>query len=85
MAKEGLLPGLDNAAQHELVFLARLPPVGCVPPLWPLHVDWVWPLHADWVWPLHAFLKDTRLLSFSDMRQPTRFGLPEEGLSRLTM
>ncbi|KAL3141201.1 hypothetical protein ABBQ38_003541 [Trebouxia sp. C0009 RCD-2024] len=28
MAKEGLLPGLDNAAQHELVFLARLPPVG---------------------------------------------------------
>ena len=30
MAQEGLLPGggLHNAAQHELVFLAHLPPVG---------------------------------------------------------
>ena len=28
MAREGILPGLDNAAQHELVFLAHLPPVG---------------------------------------------------------
>ena len=29
MAQEGLLPNLHNAAQHELVFLAHLPPVGC--------------------------------------------------------
>ena len=29
MAQEGLLPSLHNAAQHELVFLAHLPPVGC--------------------------------------------------------
>lgn len=29
MAQEGLLPNLHNAAQYELVFLARLPPVGC--------------------------------------------------------
>ena len=28
MVQEGLLPSLDSAAQHELVFLARLPPVG---------------------------------------------------------
>lgn len=28
MAKEGLLPGLADAAEHELVFLAHLPPVG---------------------------------------------------------
>ncbi|KAL3162416.1 hypothetical protein ABBQ32_010087 [Trebouxia sp. C0010 RCD-2024] len=28
MAKEGLLSGLDNTAQHELVFLSHLPPVG---------------------------------------------------------
>ena len=29
MAQEGLLLNLHNAAQHELVFLAHLPPVGC--------------------------------------------------------
>ena len=29
MAQESLLPNLHNAAQHELVFLAHLPPVGC--------------------------------------------------------
>ena len=28
MAKEDILPNLDHAAQHELVFLAHLPPVG---------------------------------------------------------
>lgn len=30
MAQEGLLPDLASAAQHELVFLAQLPPVGFV-------------------------------------------------------
>lgn len=81
MAKEGLLSGLDNTAQHELVFLSHLPPVGSVPVplLQPLHADWVWPLDADWVWPLHAFLKDASLLSLAHVHQPTRFGLSEEG------